>query len=309
MPLNNENTGSIQASDGTTLFYREWRHAEPRGAIVLVHGLGEHGGRYAELAILFHDAGLSVRIHDHRGHGKSGGARGSLRSDADFLTDLKLVFDHFAQQCNTTPFIFGHSLGGLVAARFATGGLSKVRGLLLSSPALAIRMSGFQKILLSLTTRLAPGFAVPTSLPAELVSHDTEVVQRYHNDPLNHGKVAARVVNFMLSAMAQVQRDAGTFTLPLLLHCRSRATMRLWIRREAVLSFRACRKSTNACIAMTTLTTRFLMNRRSVACAFRAICKTGLRRIWREVVGERKQIADFCCNAHGVSRFAIGDLN
>ncbi|ASU38126.1 lysophospholipase [Herbaspirillum sp. meg3] len=217
MPINNENTGSLQASDGTTLFYREWRHAAPRGAIVLVHGLGEHGGRYAELAGLFHDAGLSVRIHDQRGHGKSDGARGSLRSDADFLTDLKLVFDDFAQQCDTTPFLFGHSLGGLVAARFATGGLSKVRGLLLSSPALAIRMSGFQKILLALTTRLAPGFAVPTSLPAELVSHDTEVVQRYRNDPLNHGKVAARVVNFMLSAMAQVQRDAGTFTLPLLL--------------------------------------------------------------------------------------------
>jgi len=217
MPDNNENTGFLQAGDGTALFYRERRHPEPRGAIVLAHGLGEHGGRYGELAGLFHEAGLSVRIHDHRGHGRSGGARGSLRSAADFLSDLKLVFDDFAQQCDTTPFLFGHSMGGLVAARFATGGLSKVRGLLLSSPALAIRMSAFQKALLALTTRIAPGLAVPTSLPAQLVSHDAEVVQRYRSDPLNHGKVAARVVNFMLSAMAQVQRDAGTFTLPLLM--------------------------------------------------------------------------------------------
>lgn len=217
MPINNENTGFLQASDGTALFYREWPHPQPRGAVVLVHGLGEHGGRYGELAGLFHDAGLSVRIHDHRGHGQSGGPRGSLRSDADFLTDLKLVFDDFAQQCDTTPFLFGHSLGGLVAARFATGGLSRVRGLLLSSPALAIRMTAFQKVLLALTTRLAPGFAVPTSLPAQLVSHDTEVVQAYRRDPLNHGKVAARVVNFMLSAMTQAQRDAATFTSPLLL--------------------------------------------------------------------------------------------
>ncbi|WP_050475808.1 alpha/beta hydrolase [Herbaspirillum rhizosphaerae] len=217
MPLDNETTGFLQASDGTALFYREWRHHQPGGAIVLVHGLGEHGGRYAELAGLFHDAGLSVRIHDHRGHGQSGGVRGSLRSDADFLTDLKLVFDDFAQQCDATPFLFGHSLGGLVAARFATGGLSKVRGLLLSSPALAIRMTGFQKVLLALTTRIAPGLAVPTSLPAQLVSHDVEVVQAYRRDALNHGKVAARVVNFMLAAQVQVQRDAATFTLPLLL--------------------------------------------------------------------------------------------
>ena len=217
MPINNETTGFLQASDGTALFYREWQHPQPRGAVVLVHGLGEHGGRYDELAALFHDAGLSVRIHDHRGHGQSGGARGSVRSDADFLSDLKLVFDDFARQCQTTPFLFGHSLGGLIAARFATGGLSKVRGLLLSSPALAIRMNAFQKALLALTTRIAPGLAVPTSLPAQLVSHDAEIVQAYRRDPLNHGKVAARVVNFMLEAQLQVQRDAAMFTLPLLL--------------------------------------------------------------------------------------------
>lgn len=217
MLTNHETEGRLQAADGTSLFYRQWLHPQPRGAIVLVHGLGEHGGRYRELAGLLHAAGLSVRVHDHRGHGRSGGARGSLRNDDDFLQDLKLVFDAFADDCQTTPFLFGHSLGGLVAARFATGGWSKVRGLLLSSPALALRMNAFQRVLLALTTRLAPGFAVPTQLPAQLVSHDAATVQAYRADALNHGKVAARVVNFMLTAIEQVQRDAATFTLPLLL--------------------------------------------------------------------------------------------
>lgn len=217
MHMNNEHNGFLQAADGTALFYREWRHTQQRGAIVLVHGLGEHSGRYRELAGLFHAAGLSVRMHDHRGHGQSGGARGSLQRNDDFLDDLKLVFDGFAEDRQTTPFLFGHSLGGLVAARFATGGRSQVRGLLLSSPALAIRMSAFQKLLLALTTRIAPGLAVPTSLPAQLVSHDAATVQAYREDGLNHGKVAARVVNFMLSAMAKVQQDAATFTVPLLL--------------------------------------------------------------------------------------------
>ncbi|WP_034293939.1 alpha/beta hydrolase [Herbaspirillum sp. RV1423] len=217
MSENDQNTGFLQAADGIRLFYREWRHHQPRGAVVLVHGLGEHGGRYDALAGIFHEAGFSVRIHDHRGHGRSEGASGSLRASEDFLTDLKLVFDDFAAGRQTTPFLFGHSLGGLVAARFATGGLSKVRGLLLSSPALAIRMSCFQKILLALTTRIAPGLAVSTSLPTARLSHDAESVRAYQADPLNHDKVSARVVNFMLDAMAQVQRDAGTFTLPLLL--------------------------------------------------------------------------------------------
>ncbi len=217
MSDNNQNTGFLQAADGVRLFYREYLPPQPRGAIVLVHGLGEHGGRYAELAGIFHAAGFSVRIPDHRGHGRSEGARGSVKANDDFLDDLKIVFDDFAAVAQATPFLFGHSMGGLVAARFATGGWSKVSGLILSSPALAIRMSGFQKFLLALTTQLAPGLAVPTNLPAQRLSHDEAVVRDFLGDPLNHGKVAARLVNFMLDAMACVQRDAGMFTSPLLL--------------------------------------------------------------------------------------------
>lgn len=217
MPIFQEQTGTLQAADGVPLFYRQWLHPQPQGAVVMVHGLGEHGGRYGELAALFHRLGLSVRIHDHRGHGRSGGARGSVAGSDDYLRDLKLVFDDFAAATQGMPWLFGHSMGGLVAARFATGGLSRVRGLMLSSPALAIRMSAFQKLLLAVSTRIAPALAVPTSLPAQRVSHDAQVVQAYRDDPLNHGKVAARVVNFMLAAMAQVQQDASAFSSPLLL--------------------------------------------------------------------------------------------
>ena len=208
---------SMTAADGTVLFYREWLVADARGAVGLVHGLGEHGGRYTELAQLMNRNGLSVRIHDHRGHGRSGGVRGSLTRQDDLLIDLKLVFDDFCQQQQTTPFLFGHSLGGLVAARFATGGWSPVRGLMLSSPALALRLSGFQKILLAISSRLAPGLAVPTGLPPTLVSHDAAAVQAYRADPLNHNRAAARLVNFMLDAIAHAQHDAASFALPLLL--------------------------------------------------------------------------------------------
>src|SRR5882757_10069099 len=99
--------GILRSADGTELSYREWLVDDARGAVQIVHGLGEHGGRYSELAGIFNALGLSVRAQDHRGHGRSGGARGSIADHHDFLHDLKLVLDDFAKAQNSTPFLFG----------------------------------------------------------------------------------------------------------------------------------------------------------------------------------------------------------
>lgn len=207
----------IAAADGTRLFCRDWLLPGATAAVQMVHGLGEHGGRYTALARLFNQAGLSVRICDHRGHGKSGGPRGSLAHQEDLLRDLKQVFDDFSHRSTCVPLLFGHSLGGLLAARLATGGYSPVRALLLSSPALALDLSGWQRALLRLSTALAPGLALPTALPAEGISHDAGQVKAYRSDPLNHGRIAPRLLHFMLDAMQQVARDAVRFTQPVLL--------------------------------------------------------------------------------------------
>lgn len=212
-----DNTGYLHAIDGTRLFYRENLHPNPRGSVVMVHGLGEHSGRYAELTSLFHDVALSVRIHDQRGHGRSEGPRGSVQRSDDYLTDLRLVFDDFSRRTGTTPLLFGHSLGGLIATRFATLNWSPVKALLLSSPALGIRMTLLQRILLTISTHLAPALSVSSSLPIHGLSHDPDVIRAYETDPLNHNKVAARVVNFMLESIKQVQAQARNFTLPLLM--------------------------------------------------------------------------------------------
>lgn len=212
-----ETSGTLHAADGTRLAYREWLVDNARGAVEIVHGLGEHGGRHAELAKFFNGMGLSVRAHDHRGHGRSDGPRGGLRQPHDLLDDLKLVFDDFSRQQGTMPFLFGHSLGGLVAARFATGGFSAVRGLMLSSPALAISMSLLQRALLLVSTRLAPGLTVSTGLAQRALSHDAAVVVAYQDDTLNHNKITPRVANFMLDAIRHAQADAAHFTRPTLL--------------------------------------------------------------------------------------------
>ncbi|OWY30121.1 alpha/beta hydrolase [Herbaspirillum robiniae] len=207
----------FDAADGTRLFCRDWLLPGARAAVQMVHGLGEHGGRYVALARLFNQAGLSVRICDHRGHGNSGGRQGSLARADDLLQDLKLSFDDFSRRTQCTPILFGHSMGGLVAARFATGAFSPVRALALSSPALALDMTAWQKLLLAVSSGIAPGFALPTALPASRISHDAQQIKAYRGDPLNHGKIAPRMLNFMLDAMHQVARDAGQFMQPVLL--------------------------------------------------------------------------------------------
>ncbi|MDB5777454.1 MAG: lysophospholipase [Herbaspirillum sp.] len=207
----------LRGADGVALFCREWTVPGARGAVQIVHGLGEHGGRYAELAAIFNALGLSVLAYDHRGHGRSGGARGSMADRGDFLRDLGLVFDDYSRAQNTTPFLFGHSLGGLIAVRFATGGLGKVRGLMLSSPALAFRLSRFQRLLLAVGSALAPGLAIGSGLPPHGISHDEEVLRRSLADTLSHGKVAPRVVRFMLNAIDCAMADAHRFTEPVLM--------------------------------------------------------------------------------------------
>ncbi|MGA2548616.1 MAG: lysophospholipase [Burkholderiaceae bacterium] len=212
-----EQTGTLLTRDGTRLFYREWLAEPARAALHIVHGLGEHSGRYAHVARRLNKHGVSVRAHDHRGHGRSHGARGALNSGSDLTADLKLVFDDFARQQRTTPFLLGHSLGGLVAADFATARLSPIRGLILSSPALALAMSPGQKLLLAATGTLAPRLAVSNGLDISAISHDAAVVAAYRADPLNHAKVTPRLVNYMLEAIASVQRNAMHLSIPVLL--------------------------------------------------------------------------------------------
>ena len=182
-----------------------------------MHGLGEHCGRYAHVARFFNAHGFTVRTYDHRGHGRSGGARGDVPDGEAMLRDARLVINDFTKQLHAPPILFGHSMGGLFAARFATAGLAPLQALILSSPALAIRMSGFQSALLKMVSVLMPGVGIPNGLKTRFLSHDAEVIQTYENDALVHGKVSARLLNSMLQAMIYAHDHAPQLMMPVLL--------------------------------------------------------------------------------------------
>lgn len=211
---------TLPADDGSALFVIDWP-ADPaqevRGGIVLMHGLGEHCGRYAHVARFFNDCGWSVRAYDHRGHGRSSGARGDVPKGDAIVRDAKTVVDDFARQFDAPPLLLGHSMGGLFAARFATGKLSPLRGLILSSPALAVPMTGIQKLLLKTMTAVAPGMGVSNGLNIRYLSHDPAVVAAYAKDPWVHPKISARLLNGMLDAIAFSHAHAATLAIPTLL--------------------------------------------------------------------------------------------
>ena len=119
--------GQRVTHDGLALHLRQWPVADARGTALIVHGLGEHIGRYAHVAAHLNAWGWSVVGYDQRGHGRSEGPRGRLGADDSLLRDLALVIDAVRASHGGPLLLLGHSMGGLVAARFVAGGLGPGR--------------------------------------------------------------------------------------------------------------------------------------------------------------------------------------
>jgi alpha-beta hydrolase superfamily lysophospholipase len=218
--LNQPIEQTLTAADGMSLHVTDWpcNNAETaRGGVVIMHGLGEHSGRHAHVARFLNDCGWAVRTYDHRGHGRSGGKRGDAPDDETIVRDAKTVVDDFARKLEAPPLLLGHSMGGLFAARFAAAAASPLRGLILSSPALALRLSGTQKLLLKIFSAIAPGIAVSNGVDIHYLSHDPAVGNAYNADPLVHGKITARLLRSMLAAADFVNSRASTLAVPTLL--------------------------------------------------------------------------------------------
>lgn len=211
--------------DGLALFRQDWPSDGTRGTIVIVHGLGEHIGRYAHVAAGLNAHGWSVVGYDHRGHGRSLGDRGRLAHDDDLLFDLGVVVDTVRREAEGPLVLLGHSLGGLVAARFVAGGLASptpawhrpVDALALSSPALAIAMSPLQRVLLATLGPLGPDLAVRNGIAPQAVSRSAATVAGYARDPLVHDRVTARLTRFIVDAGRGVRALAPRWRVPTLL--------------------------------------------------------------------------------------------
>ena len=232
---------ALTTADGVTLQLRAWPVVRPHGSVLIVHGLGEHSGRYAHVAAQLNGAGWNVVGYDQRGHGASEGARGCLVAADDLLLDLSRVIDAVRAAYDGPLVLIGHSMGGLVAARFVAEGVAidergsagpgapgaesaapalwhrKVDALVLSSPALDIGMRPVQRLLLMLLGPLTPNLAVGNGLKPAWISRAPAVVAAYIGDPLVHDRIAPRLARFMVDSGPFVLARAPRWTVPTLL--------------------------------------------------------------------------------------------
>jgi alpha-beta hydrolase superfamily lysophospholipase len=215
------NLSPLTARDGTNLVVMDWplQKGPVRGVVLIVHGLGEHAWRYDALAQELNSWGFAVRAYDQFGHGESMGQRGALPGDDRLLQDLAEVVDETrARMHDHTPLIvLGHSMGGLVAARFVSLGMRALDALVLSSPALDPGLGMFQKLLLAVLPPLAPNLRVSNGLNPHYISHDPQVVSRYKADPLVHDRISARLAAFIAHEGPATIASAPTWNLPTLL--------------------------------------------------------------------------------------------
>ncbi len=213
--------GFFQSVRSTRIHYQYWLpEDEPKGVLLLVHGLGEHSGRYANVVNKFVPMGYAVYGLDHIGHGKSGGKRKYLDRFDDFIQPLKTYADMIRMWHRDKPlFLIGHSMGGLIGAIFLIDHPGGLNGAVLSGPSVKVpdNISTPVIVIGKILSVLMPGFGLIGTNP-QSVSRDPEVVQAYIDDPLVYkGKTTARLAAEMLGAMQRVSREAFRISLPILI--------------------------------------------------------------------------------------------
>lgn len=214
--------GFLDGPEQSKLFYQCWLpQGTPRAALVVVHGIAEHSGRYMNLVNSLVPQGFSIYALDHYGHGRSSGKRLFVPEFEVFTKGLDLLVDRVLEWEPGIPvFIVGHSMGGLISSAWLTDHQEKADGAILSGPAVKVpdHLSRFSLALSGLLSRVLPGMGV-IRVESQGISRDPEVVKAYVNDPLvSTGKVSARMAAELLAACDRIT-DGGAerIKLPLLI--------------------------------------------------------------------------------------------
>ena len=218
--MSHHNEGTLTAFDGLTIYHQTWQpDGEPRAVVMLIHGLGEHSGRYAHVAKSLNEAGLAVHALDHRGHGRSDGKRVFAKSYDELMRDLAQFRAMIEDRHPGVPLIvLGHSMGGNLAVGHALDHQAGILGLALSGAALQVGsdLSPAKLKLFKIIARVAPGVR-PEGLNAEAISRDPAVVSAYRNDPLVFtGKISAGLGAALIAAMERFPARYPELTLPIL---------------------------------------------------------------------------------------------
>lgn len=200
-------------------FRRYWGAQNPSAHLLLVHGFGEHSGRYDHVAAALNQEGVAVHSFDLRGHGESGGRRVFINRFEDYLHDTLVALEDVVQAAQDKPiFLAGHSMGGAIATRLVQKFQPPLSGLILSSPAFgfAVKVPRWKAVAGRIFSAIWPSLALPSGLVRSQLSHDPAVAQQLSQDPHAQLNATARWYTECLDIQPKLLEDAPGVKIPLL---------------------------------------------------------------------------------------------
>ena len=210
-----------QTSDGATLYAQGWEpEQKPVAVICMIHGLGEHFGRYRHLAEFLTDHGFAYVGVDLRGHGKTPGQRGYVPSFNAFMQDISLLLDQVGIRYPSLPkFLYGHSLGGILVLNYCLRKTPDLAGVIVTSPGLrnALEEQTAKVAFANIAGTILPRISLPSGLDTSGLSRNPEIARAYLEDPLVHDRATLRMAKETLAAIPYIFENAKDFHYPLLL--------------------------------------------------------------------------------------------
>lgn len=211
---------SWKSAEGLKLCAAEWPVKAPRAVIALVHGQGEHIGRYGHVAGWFNNHDIALLGFDQQGYGRSEGKRGHAQNLDVLLDDIGQLLEETRRRYPGVPlFLYGHSMGGGLVLNYVTRREPALTGLIATAPwiRLAFEAPPLKVLAGKILKKIMPALTLPTGLAVNFLSHDEAVVQAYKDDPLVHDKLSAAEGIALLEAANWLNTWSGSFSIPVLL--------------------------------------------------------------------------------------------
>ena len=211
----------LTCPDGVRLYARAFEADDPRAVLCVAHGLGEHGDRYQRFAEVMNRSGITVYVHDHRGHGRNvtqKSQRGIARM-RDLERDMVTMIELAIKETGLPVFQFGHSLGGLIGLFTTLNAKPPVVGAIITSPWLRL-VNPPPKALFDVVGAMAGvlnPISIQNGIPASALSHDAAVCAAYDVDPLNHDRIGLGLAGDANRAAQWVLDNPQQLKVPLLL--------------------------------------------------------------------------------------------
>ncbi len=221
-----EKEGSIKSKDDLELFFRSWipQNGQVSHHVIIVHGFGEHSGRYNHLVQQFQDAAIAFHAMDHRGHGRSQGIQGDGKGILQYCEDLDLFFQYLEKEYQMQrPLLLGHSMGALISLAFTLlvpGNQTRIRALAISGAIIGVVLTPvmrIKKMFGHIIHLFHPGFRMPVGLKLHDLSHDPKTIEEYRTDPLVHGVMSIRMALDVGRTGDRVMAKKGELTIPFFL--------------------------------------------------------------------------------------------